>query len=164
MFNSLRYRLLSWFLAFMLLTAGLVIPANLIYHTHEKRITRVSSDINLLYIKFLKDTKSVNDFLTIEPSNADFFTKGISPYLNYHFQASQDLNSNLQLIIKSKQPGAFGISDKLNQLSAGLYQYNYLFDSLVYLVYKRGYRDFGLEGEFSDYGQSDRKSTGTYQS
>jgi PAS domain S-box-containing protein len=153
MFNSLRYRLLAWFFAFMLLTAGLMIPANLVYHTHEKGITRVTKDINLLYIVFLKDTKSVNDFLTIEPANADFFTKGLSSYLNYHLRASKDLSSTLQLIKNSKQTRAFGISDQLELLTANLNQYNYLFDSLVYLVYKRGYRNFGLEGELSDYGQ-----------
>jgi PAS domain S-box-containing protein len=153
MLNSLRYRLLAWFLAFMLLTAGLMIPANLIYHTREKGITQVGQDINSLYIDFLKDTKSVNDFLTIEPVNADFFTKGISPYLNNHLQASENMISYLQLIMKSRQTGAFGISGQLNLLAANLYQYNYLFDSLVYLVYKRGYRNFGLEGELSDYRQ-----------
>ena len=153
MFNSLRYRLLAWFFAFMLLTAGLMIPANLVYHAHEKGITRVTTDINLLYIEFLKDTKSVNDFLTIEPANADFFTKGVSPYLNYHLQASNDLGSTLLLIKNSNQTKAFGISGQLELLAANLNQYNYLFDSLVYLVYKRGYRNFGLEGELSDYGQ-----------
>jgi PAS domain S-box-containing protein len=153
MFNSLRYRLLAWFLIFMLLTAGLMIPANLMYHIREKGITQVSTDINLLYIEFLKDTKSVNNFLTIEPANADFFTKGVSPYLDYHLRASEDINMRLQLIMKSKQTDAFGISDQLKTLSADFYEYNYLFDSLLYLVYKRGYRNFGLEGELSDYGQ-----------
>jgi PAS domain S-box-containing protein len=153
MLNSLRYRLLAWFLVFVLLTAGLIIPSSLVYHSREKAITKVTKDISLLYIKFLKDTKSVNDFLSLEPANADFFTKGTSPYLNAHMQSSKELSTSLQHIRNSKQINAFGISDKLDLLTGQLNQYNYLFDSLVYLVYKRGYRNFGLEGELSDYGQ-----------
>lgn len=153
MFNSLRYRLLAWFLTFVLLTAGLMIPSNLIYHAKEKDITRVTQDINSLYIDFLKDTKSVNDFLTVEPANADFFTKGVSPYLNFHLQASKEMNSELLLISNAKQTEAFGITSQLDQLTTSIHHYNYLFDSLVYLVYKRGYRNFGLEGELSDYGE-----------
>ena len=91
MLNSIRNRLLAWFIAFMLLTAGLIIPANLIYHGREKKITQVANDINTLYIEFLRDTKFVNDFITIEPENADFFTHGESPFLILHQQASRDL-------------------------------------------------------------------------
>ncbi len=46
----------------------------------------------------------------------------------------------------------FGISNNLDGLEANLKHYNLLLDSLVYLVYKRGYRNFGLEGELYNYG------------
>src|SRR5512145_1962112 len=152
MLNSLRYRLLSWFLIFMLLTAGLIIPVSVIHHSREKAITRVTDEINRLYIEFLKDSRSVTDFLAQDQANADFFIKGFNPYLTEHLQTSQDLLSALTQIQASKQIHAFGISDSLKVLSDHLNKYNYLFDSLVYLVYKRGYRNSGLEGELLDYG------------
>jgi PAS domain S-box-containing protein len=151
MLNSLRYRLLAWFVIFVLLIAGLMIPANLVYHAREKGIARVSQNINSLYIDFLKDTKSVNDFLTIEPDNNDFFFKGHSPYLSYHLRASEKMQSDLKLIRESKHTRSFEITGPINRLTAHLQQYNYLIDSLTYLVYKRGYRNFGLEGELADY-------------
>ncbi len=153
MLNSLRYRLLAWFIAFVLLIAGLMLPANLIYHSREKEIAQVSQNINALYIHFLKDTKSVNDFLTVEPANIDFFSKGQSPYLNFHLQASEKMLTDLQDIRESRPAGSLGIRDRMDSLSIHLQQYNYLFDSLMYLVYKRGYRNFGLEGELFDYGE-----------
>ncbi len=88
MLKSLRYRLLAWFLAFVLLTAALIVPANLIYQSREKSIGLVSQQIGSLHIDFLKDTKAVNDFLTTEPSNTDFFVKGNNPYLSYHISKS----------------------------------------------------------------------------
>jgi len=152
MLNSLRYRLLSWFLIFMLLTAGLIIPVSVIHHSREKAITRITDEINRLYIKFLKDSRSVTDFLAQDQANSDFFVKGFNPYLTEHMQTSQELMTSLGRIQTSKQIQAFGIADSLEVLSDHLNNYNYLFDSLVYLVYKRGYRNSGLEGELLDYG------------
>src|SRR3972149_5717143 len=117
MLNSLRYRLLTWFITFVLLIAGLMLPANLSYHNREKGIAQVSQDINALHIDFLKDTKSVNDFLTEEPANIDFFSKGQSPYLNYHLRANEKMQSDLQDIRDSRHAGSFGIGDRIDSLT-----------------------------------------------
>ncbi len=152
MLKSLRYRLLAWFLAFVLLTAALIVPANLIYQSREKSIGLVSQQIGSLHIDFLKDTKAVNDFLTTEPSNTDFFVKGNNPYLSYHINKSASILINLDKIKNSGLVRDFGISNNLDGLAVNLRHYNILLDSLVYLVYKRGYRNFGLEGELYNYG------------
>ena len=152
MLKSLRYRLLAWFLAFVLLTAALIVPANLIYQSREKTIGLVSQQIGSLHIDFLKDSKAVNDFLTTEPSNTDFFVKGNNPYLSYHIDKSASILINLDKIKNSGLVRDFGISNNLDGLAVNLRHYNILLDSLVYLVYKRGYRNFGLEGELYNYG------------
>ncbi len=152
MLKSLRYRLLAWFLAFVLLTAALIVPVNLIYQSREKSIGLVSRQISSLHIDFLKDTKAVNDFLTTEPSNTDFFAKGNNSYLSYHISKSAGILADLDKIRNSGLVRDFGISNQLDGLKANLKHYNLLLDSLVYLVYKRGYRNFGLEGELYNYG------------
>jgi PAS domain S-box-containing protein len=152
MLKSLRYRLLAWFLAFVLLTAALIVPANLIYQSREKSIGLVSQQIGSLHIDFLKDTKAVNDFLTTEPSNTDFFVKGNNPNLSYHINKSAEILINLDKTRNSGLIRDFGISNNLDGLAVNLKHYNVLLDSLVYLVYKRGYRNFGLEGELYNYG------------
>ena len=152
MLKSLRYRLLAWFLAFVLLTAALIVPANLIYQSREKSIGLVSQQIGSLHIDFLKDTKAVNDFLTTEPSNTDFFVKGNNTYLTYHINKSASILINLDKTRNSGLVRDFGISHNLDGLAINLRHYNILLDSLVYLVYKRGYRNFGLEGELYNYG------------
>jgi PAS domain S-box-containing protein len=142
---------LAWFVAFVLLIAGLLVPANLVYHSREKGIARISQNINSLYVDFLKDAKSVNSFLTSQPDDIDFFFKGQSPYLSYHLRISEKIQSDLKVIRESRQFPSFEITGQLDRLTVQLHQYNYLIDSLTYLVYKRGYRNFGLEGELSDY-------------
>src|SRR5512133_12911 len=153
MLNSIRNRLLVWFIVFMLLTVGMLIPVNVAFHHREKNISQVTSGINSLHIAFLKDSKHVNDFLTTEPQNSDFFTKGESSYLIMHQKVSQEVYSNLDILRNNKETGLFGISEDLSRLKTKFNRYNTVFDSLVYLVYKKGYRNFGLEGELSDYGK-----------
>jgi PAS domain S-box-containing protein len=162
MLKSLRYRLLAWFLAFVLLTAALMVPVSLKYHSRENKIGQVTQQINSLYIDYLKDTKSVNDFLTMKPANSDFFIGGENPYLNDHLKLSAGISSSLEALRKSRDIRSFGIASELSQLSDGIKQYNSLFDSLVYFVYKRGYRNFGLEGELDNYGRMLENAGGQY--
>jgi len=137
----------------MLLTVGLLLPADILFHSKANKITGVSTEINSLYIEFLRDNRFVNDFLTTEPDNAEFFFKGESPFLVSHRQAADNLNSKILLAMESGQTKVFGISNDLSRLNTRLAEYNTVFDSLVYLVYKRGYRNFGLKGELADYAQ-----------
>jgi PAS domain S-box-containing protein len=152
MLKSLRYRLLAWFLAIVLLTVALIIPSTFIYHSFENRIGYVTQQIGSLHVDFLNDSRAVNDFLLVEPANSDFFVKGDNPNLNYHLRKSADILLSLEKIRNSRQIKAFGIVPDLGTLKDNLGQYNFLLDSLVYLVYKRGYQNFGLEGELYDYG------------
>jgi PAS domain S-box-containing protein len=153
MINSIRYRLLTWFIAFMLLTAGLMIPANLFFSAREKKVTQISSDLNTLHIAFLQDSKSINDFLSIKPDKEDFFTRGHNAYLITHQRIGSEIETRLNNLAGQHLTHSFGIFQKLEQLSWELSQFNNQFDSLIYLVYKRGYRNFGLEGELSDYAE-----------
>jgi PAS domain S-box-containing protein len=160
MLKSLRYRLLAWFLAIVLLAVALIVPSTFVYHSFENRIGYVTQQIGSVHVDFLNDTKAVNDFLLVEPANTDFFVKGDNPSLNYHLGKSAEILLSLETIRNSGQIRAFGITPDLDTLKANLEQYNLLLDSLVYLVYKRGYQNFGLEGELYDYGTLLETSSG----
>ncbi len=160
MLNSLRYRLLVWFLTFVVVTGALIIPANLLYESRQKSIGLVTQQINTLHVGFLKDTKAVNDFLT-EPDNARFFTDGNNPSLSYHLTQSSAILKDIRML---KDLHGYGIGPQLDELSSHLTQYNNLIDSLVYLVYKRGYRNNGLEGELADYGSMLERTPGVNKS
>src|SRR3990172_3843264 len=134
MLKSLRYRLLAWFLAFVLLMVALLVPANLFYHARERGIEQVTRQINSLYISFLKDTKTVNDFLTAAPDHADFFIRGENPNLDLHLKTTRKITLELKHLMESEQAGSYSIGHDLDALSMSFHQYNVLFDSLVYLV------------------------------
>ena len=152
MLNSLRYRLLAWILAFVLLVILLIIPANIIHDRKEKKISQVVLSVDALYITFLKDSKAINDFLFAEPVNDNFFITGESQYIESHMRLSDQIKLKLAGLEDVRQIRRFEISQELSLLSRNYQLYNQLFDSLVYLVYKRGYKDYGLEGELYTYG------------
>ncbi len=163
MIKSLRYRLLAWLLSFVLLTFVFVIPSNFIYQRKTRKITSVVQQINGLNISFMKDSKAISDFLLIESINPDFYMTGQSRQLMEHYKINEILSATLKNITTGEKSGIFRLTSDLNQLTLKLNDYNVLFDSLVYLTYKRGYNIFGLEGEMNDYGNRLEKAAGIYQ-
>ncbi len=160
MSNSIRYRLLTWFIACMLLTAGLWIPANLIFNIREKKVTQVGSQINALHFDFLRDEKTVHDFLTLDHDAEVFYIHGQSPSLIAHDQFSKKIQSGILTLNQSKTLKSFGIEPDLKVLDEEIKRFDILFDSLLYLVYKRGYSEFGLEGEHVESSSRIEKAAG----
>ncbi len=159
MLNSIRFRLLAWFIIFTLVTLGLVVPLHLVFRHKEHRIADISDEINSLHINFLNDNRIINEFLTTEPANARFFIQGESSFLTEHARILNTLNSGLSDFATSDLAVSCGIRNEIELLARHYASYNSVFDSLVYLVYKRGYRNYGLRGEFADYSERVQRSS-----
>ena len=163
MIKSLRYRLLAWLLSFVVLTFVLVVPSFFVYHNKTDHTASFIQQINSLYINFMKDSKIISDFLLIESINPDFYSTGQSRQLLEHYKIDETRYATLKKIRTEDKSSIFHLSSDLDQLTLKLDDYNVLFDSLVYLTYKRGYSVFGLEGEMNDYGERLEKAAGLYQ-
>ena len=142
--------MLAWLLSFVLLTFVFVIPSIFIHQHKTKKINSVVQQINVLNINFLKDSKVISDFLLIESKNPEFYITGQSRQLMEHYKIKETISATLNTIHSDEKNRIFPIQPELDQLRIKLNDYNTLFDSLVYLTYKRGYGDFGLEGELND--------------
>ncbi|MBN2274806.1 MAG: response regulator [Bacteroidales bacterium] len=164
MIKSLRYRLLAWLLSFVILTFVFIIPANFIYQKKTRKISSVVQQINGLYASFLKDSKTISDFLLIESLNPDFYKTGQSRQLLKHYKINEIISLTIKALRADEQNKAFWIIPDLDPLILKLNDFNVLFDSLVYLTYKRGYNDFGLAGEMNDYGNRLEKIAGMHRS
>jgi PAS domain S-box-containing protein len=162
MIKSLRYRLLAWLLSFVFLTFVFVIPSNFIHQNKTKRIRSIAQEINALYIDFLKDSRTISDFLLVESINPEFYITGQSRQLMEHYRINERISNTLISLKEDKKIKAYPLLSDLNNLSVSLNDFNILFDSIVYLTYKRGYNNFGLEGEMIDY--SNRLETASVMS
>ncbi len=151
MVNSLRYRLLGWFLIFFLLIACAIIPSNIILKKKEDKINSVVNKINTLHIDFLKIFRLSDNFFYSEPYNPRFFITGESDILNQHLSMSNYIEKEIESIHNTTTLNSFNIDPELYKVIKEFKDYSIVFDTLVYLIYKKGYKNYGIEGEMIDY-------------
>ncbi len=151
MLKSLKNRLLAWFLLIAFAIASIVFPLNYFHKKEEIAIRHVVDELNELHINYIRDLRYTSEFLAYETNNTDFFITGESPYLTIHNRLSDSL---FHLIANHKNKNyVFSLvkKDVFIEMDDTYSHYCRLLDSIVYNIYKRGYRDFGLEGEMISY-------------
>lgn len=151
MLNSLKNRLLAWFLLIALVVACIVFPLNYFHKKRERKIQNTVYNLYNLQIKFIDDLKHATEFLSYESTNPNFFITGESPFLNLH----KVLNDTLKHLFDnpSNIESAFATSNNvlIQKINTRYINYCEILDSIVFRIYQRGYRDFGLEGEMISY-------------
>ncbi len=160
MFNSLRYRFLFWLIAFVLFTASLTIPLNYIVQARKDRINYVVDEIKSLHLSLLKLFKVSDNFLYAETVNPVFFISGKSKYLDEQQILAAEIKKKLLVIDHSRYSTSFNYNAEVDQIRTDFDSYSIVFDSLVYLIFKHGYKNFGVEGEMIDYVNTLEKSRG----
>jgi serine phosphatase RsbU (regulator of sigma subunit) len=150
MFQKLRNQLL---IAFLLLSALSVLQAILNIQLNNQRsgIEQISQILNDIELNVMNQNKAVNDFFTYEPVRPNYFINHQSAYLTEQDNYNEQLNHLCQSL---KGNNLFYSLDhnnsliKIVQISDSL---NKCVDSISQLVFIRGFKDYGLEGEMRDY-------------
>jgi PAS domain S-box-containing protein len=135
-----------------------IFTLNYFYKKKEIAIQNSVSELNNLYIWFLKDLKVTNDFISTDNTNDKFFITGESPYLYDH----KVILDTIKTILDKYNVFQANISPahlkSIRNLTPIYTNYCESLDSIIFLIYKRGYRDFGLEGEMISYIQRAEKN------
>ena len=153
MINSLRNKLLFWYISFIVITVFTVIPFTIFHNRQEKKATSFVQQVNTLHLNLLKDLSLSGSFISNETTNPSFFLSGESKYLDEHEKHITQIESGIDFINKNEIARSSNISGTLKQLANDFNSYNQIFDSIIYFTYKRGYKDYGLEGELESYAQ-----------
>jgi PAS domain S-box-containing protein len=152
MINSLRFRVLAWFLAFAFLVLATFIPSNLYYFNRKDEISEIISEINLIHRDLLKDLNNNEAFFQYEITNSDYFiTGGKSSYLENHERLTTDIIEKLENLNRFDNFESFELNERIDDLKADIYKYNSIFRQIVKLIYDRGYKDYGTVGLMRDY-------------
>lgn len=64
MLNSLKNRLLLWFVAFVLLATGIVLPSGIAFRAREKANQELLQQVNALHVNFVKASRSFGNRFT----------------------------------------------------------------------------------------------------
>jgi signal transduction histidine kinase len=144
--NSIRYRMLSGFLflTLLILVIGLVSISSL---DNTSRVASIHSRINQLQVYTLNLIKTDNDFFDFETTNENYFRNHQSELLSRRDSLLLLIRKGLEDTRNKSEENSFPFSNNLKDIDSLFQLYNEKFALLESLIFKRGFKDFGLEGE-----------------
>jgi PAS domain S-box-containing protein len=151
MLNSLRYRLLLWYILSTVVVSGL---SFVLFHTHKSSKTdhqAVIDNLQFLRYQFLKDQNEVSGFLSVDVENSTFYLTGESKHLNAHYKLTTNIDSCFVNFATIKSGFNSNLKESVYLVRNQYTTYCLAFDSLVYGIYSRGYHNYGLEGKLAAY-------------
>lgn len=149
MLKSLRYRVLLWFVLSTLAISVLAFTLFQIYKSSQTKNQLVLDNFEYFRYQFLKDQNQISGFLSSDIYETSFYITGESSNLNEHYKLISDIDSCF-INGFSKQSANFPhFNESIFSIRDTYTKYCMYFDSLVYNIYKRGFKDFGLEGQLA---------------
>jgi signal transduction histidine kinase len=141
--NSIRSRMLSGFLFLTLLIISIAIVSLFILN-RTNRIAGIHAQISQLQIGTLSLIKTDNDFFDLEVINSHYFKTHESLYLEKRDSLMLHIHTGVDYIYQESKNG---VIEGLQTIDSLLLVYNSKFKQLEGLLFKKGFKDFGLEGQ-----------------
>jgi PAS domain S-box-containing protein len=151
MLNSLKNRILVYFLLITIIIVCIFLPLNRLNSKKEAVIRQEISMLNNLYLSYIKDLRYVSEFLTLGVTSPDFFITGENLSLKKHDEHRDTVQYILSNLISHFSSSNSARVPLIYEIQRDYEIYCRNLDSVIYYLYKRGYRDFGLEGEMISY-------------
>lgn len=152
-FRSLRARLLFYFLGFFFVIV-IFVGYNLWMDLQENNIEQIDMGLAKVNLQILTISELERDFMENEIIKPDFYKSRYSTYLverdSIVKHVIKDLNKLAlapAVIDQGMDKAIEGIKDELNS-------YEKIFEQMLHLIKKRGFREAGLEGELRRYIQA----------
>jgi signal transduction histidine kinase len=111
------------------------------------RIAQLHSNISQLEIHTLSMIKSDNDFFDIETINDNYFTTHTSNFLDKHDSLHKLIVSEILALTQGDFTNDADVVRNLHVIDSTLRCYDRQFNTLESLIYQRGFKDYGVEGQ-----------------
>jgi len=119
---------------------------------HRKtEVDQLEQTIHDIETSVLNDKKSINDFFTYDTKNPDYFKTRKSNYLEKHKQYSVRIKSLTQSLGFEKENGRIDVENRLQVFGQLTDTLNRYINRISVLIYERGFKDDGIEGEMRNY-------------
>lgn len=141
--NSIRSRMLSGFL-FLTLLIICVAAVSLFILNKTSEVASIHGRISQLQISTLSLIKTDNDFFDLETINNSYFETHESIFLNRRDSLKIRIQSGMDYIFHESKNGVIA---SLTVIDSLFNQYDIKFKLLENLLYAKGFKDFGLEGQ-----------------
>lgn len=143
--NSIRSRMVT---SFLLLTFLILILALVSFFTLDRtiEIARIHSSINQLEIFTLNLIRSDNDFLQLETTNEAYFKTHTSSMLVRRDSLNKRIHSKIEEVLSRSKDKSYNLNTTLHSIDSSLILYNRTFSKLENILFRKGFKDYGLEG------------------
>lgn len=148
--NSIRSRMVA---SFLFLTSLILVLAIVSLYTLDRtlQIARINTDVNQLEIFTLNLIKSDNDFFNVEMINKGYFKSRSSAFLTKRDSLNRAISAKISDLRKQGLNKAYTIDYTLHSIDSTLSLYNSKFNTLESLLFKKGFKDYGLEGQMREH-------------
>jgi serine phosphatase RsbU (regulator of sigma subunit) len=150
MLRKVKYKLFFSFLFFSSFSIITVVVSIWYYHQRDT-ISKIKQQLNEIYILSLKDFKTQQEFLTYETINPEFFKTGESKIVDQHDTISKEILKSLIQLEELNVDTHSELSGFIQKLSQNIDNYKITFNKIVIQILKRGFKDYGIEGEMRVY-------------
>ncbi|NBC82566.1 MAG: response regulator [Bacteroidetes bacterium] len=145
--NSLRYKLLGWFLLFAFLIILFVVPFNWFYRQQQQNLGLIKDGFQQLQVCVYGDLQASGAFLSPGVPDARFYRTGENKFLQRHQKYGYQADSIIRFIQSTDAISKINLSDELTTLQIALDTYRQTVDSIAQITRLKGSGEYGLEGE-----------------
>ncbi|MDX2302546.1 MAG: ATP-binding protein [Microscillaceae bacterium] len=147
--QSIRAKLLLAFSIFALIIT-LIIGASIWFYAYNQRIDRLLIKLDGIEMKSLKAFLLAKDFFLYETINPKFYEKGKSTYWDEQKKLHADIRQDIKDIKELDDLKIMVNQSEMDGLSNKIIAFDQVFERLVNAIQRRGFKDYGIEGEMRD--------------
>ncbi|WP_020529722.1 sensor histidine kinase [Flexithrix dorotheae] len=150
---SIRKQLLTGFLSLTFLLLSITITS-LIFLKNSDELRDVKEVISIAELDMIRLLNFQFSFLEKEMVDDELYKNGSTPLLEKQSVLYQKIKLELNILMGEKVLENFQVGHELTLINSRLEEMNSYFHELVSLQQKRGFKNWGLEGEMRSYAHS----------
>jgi PAS domain S-box-containing protein len=144
---SFKNQLIAGFLGFTLLFLLTVFPISTHYFNRKENILNAVNYLDSYYLDLARTWQTQSDFINYETRNSKFFETHRSNYLDNLKIKEDSLDFKFRRLLHVCKENDFEVEGLLLSIQNKLLAQNDYFRQMVSAIERRGFKDFGIEGQ-----------------
>lgn len=145
-FRSIKGQLVFSFLVFAIIQ-GSIFSAFFWSQGKESKVRQIGDELKKLNLKVQRASNLEKDFFIVETNSEEFYQTGQSVYIEDHKATLVQIKGILEDLKEEKELGKMDIEEDVEAVFSSMWEFEFIFDSLVTNIKERGYQRHGLEGD-----------------
>ncbi len=149
-FKTIRAKLLFSFFIFFLITVFIVL-ANIWFESREQRSQKILNTLTQINLEIQMAKKIERDFLSDETINPAFYQDSTSDYLEERKIHIAQIKAHFETLKNARELRALDDKSPIDSIIQKFDRYEKVYDQMIAQIIRRGFKDYGLEGEMRTY-------------